>query len=270
MRLFRMIGPACVVFVLGCTSAAPAAPTTAPAPPATAAPTVAKPAAASPAASVAASPSAAAAARALPSPSAAAQPAASPASSPAAGPSPSPLAAGSPVSLPQMMLQGTPTPGFTLTAAGFKDGDTLPMENTCAPSGDPNNGKSPVLSWTGAPSGARSFAIIEQDMDVPPPNGPVVHWLIYNIPATTTSLTAGLPQQESLPNGANQAVNSIRSIGYIGSCPPPGAAPHHYVFQLFALDNTVPVQPQSTLPTVAPSMQGHVLAQTQLGATFGR
>jgi len=172
------------------------------------------------------------------------------------------------VAIPQMMLQGTPTPGFTLTAAGFKDGDALPQENTCAPSGDPNQGKSPALSWTGAPSGARSFAIVEQDMDVATP---VVHWLIYNIPAATTSLTAGLPQQETLPNGGgNQAVNSIRSIGYIGSCPPPGAAPHHYVFQLFALDNTVPVQPQATLPTVAPQMQGHILAQTQLRAMFGR
>jgi Raf kinase inhibitor-like YbhB/YbcL family protein len=166
-----------------------------------------------------------------------------------------------------MMLQGTPTPGFTLTAAGFKDGDTLPQENTCAPSGDPNQGKSPALSWTGAPAGVRSFAIVEQDMDVATP---VVHWLIYNIPGTATSLTAGEPQQETLTSGANQGVNSIRSIGYIGSCPPPGGAPHHYVFQLFALDNMVTVQPQATLPTVAPQMEGHILAQTQLRAMFGR
>jgi len=170
-----------------------------------------------------------------------------------------------------MALQGTPTPGFTLTAAGFKDGDTLPAENTCAPTGNPNAAPSPALSWTGAPANTRSFAIVEQDMDVPPPNGPVVHWLIYNIPGTMTSLPAGVPQMDTLPGGAMQGVNSLRSIGYIGSCPPPGAAPHHYVFALFALDSTLNVTPQpATLVTVSPAMQGHVLGQTALRSMFGR
>jgi hypothetical protein len=107
-------------------------------------------------------------------------------------------------------------------------------------------------------------------MDVPPPNGPVVHWLIFNIPSSVTQLDPNLPQTETLPNGAGQGVNSLRTLGYIGSCPPPGAAPHHYVFQLFAMDAPVTLKSPVTLVDFQPAMQGHVLAQTQLRSTFGR
>jgi Raf kinase inhibitor-like YbhB/YbcL family protein len=138
------------------------------------------------------------------------------------------------------------------------------------PTGQPNGATSPPLSWAGAPANTRTFALIEQDMDVPAPNGPVVHWLTFNIPANVTSLTQGLPQTETLPNGATQGVNSLRTLGYIGSCPPPGAAPHHYVFQLFALDTTLNARSPALLPDVYPMMQGHILAQTQLASTFGR
>ena len=169
------------------------------------------------------------------------------------------------------MLQGTPTPGFVLGAATFKEGDTLPAANTCAPyNANPNAAPSPALVWTGAPSNTKSFVLVEQDMDVPPPNGPVVHWLIFNIPGAATALNAAIPQSATLPDGSVQGVNSLRSIGYIGSCPPVGAAPHHYVFQLFALDNTLTVGSPAVLPDVNTAMQGHILGQTALHTTFGR
>jgi Raf kinase inhibitor-like YbhB/YbcL family protein len=170
----------------------------------------------------------------------------------------------------QAALQGTQTPGFALTSTAFKEGDTFPTQFTCVPTGQPNGATSPPLSWSGAPANTRAFVLIEQDMDVAPPNGPVVHWLLINIPANVTSLTQGLPQTETLPNGATQGVNSLRTLGYIGSCPPPGAAPHHYVFQLFALDTTLNARSPALLPDVYPMMQGHILAQTQLASTFGR
>jgi Raf kinase inhibitor-like YbhB/YbcL family protein len=164
-----------------------------------------------------------------------------------------------------MLITGTATPGFTLQSSAFKDGDTLPTEFTCA-----GSQTSPPLSWSGAPAAARAFALVEQDADVPPPNGPVVHWLIFNIPATETSLSPGLPQVATLPNGAVQGVNALRSLGYIGSCPPPGAAPHHYVFQLFALDGPLNVKPEPTIVDVQTALGSHILAQTQLRAMFGR
>ena len=112
--------------------------------------------------------------------------------------------------------------------------------------------------------------MVLQDMDVPPPNGPFVHWIIYNIPATSTSLTAGLPKDATLSSGAMQGVNSARSLGYLGACPPPGAAPHHYVFQLLATDAPITVKAQPTIVDVQAALQGHSVAQTQLRAMFGR
>jgi Raf kinase inhibitor-like YbhB/YbcL family protein len=169
-----------------------------------------------------------------------------------------------------MMLSGTATPGFALTSSAFQEGSTFPTEFTCAVTGQVGSGVSPPLAWSGAPGGARSFALVEQDMDVPPPNGPVVHWMIYNIPASEMSLTMGVPNDETLANGARQGLNARRTPGYLGSCPPPGAAPHHYVFQLFALDNTLSLPAQASVVDLQPAMQGHILAQTRLQALFGR
>jgi Raf kinase inhibitor-like YbhB/YbcL family protein len=152
-----------------------------------------------------------------------------------------------------------------LTSSAFKDGDTLPTEFTCA-----GAGTSPPLAWSGSPGNARAFTLVEQDMDVPPPNGPFVHWIIYNIPGSVTSLTPGQPQEATLSNGAMQGINGQRTIGYLGACPPPGAAPHHYVFQFFATDGPLAIKAQPTLVDLAPALQGHVVAQTSLRAMFGR
>jgi hypothetical protein len=169
-----------------------------------------------------------------------------------------------------MILSGTATPGFTLTSSAIQEGGTIPPEYTCAPSGQAGTGSSPPLAWSGAPSTARAFALVEQDMDVPPPNGPVTHWMIFNIPGTETSLATNVPNDETLANGAKQGLNSRRTIGYLGACPPPGAAPHHYVFQLFALDGPVTLPSPATIVDLQTAMQNHIVAQTQLRAMFGR
>jgi Raf kinase inhibitor-like YbhB/YbcL family protein len=169
-----------------------------------------------------------------------------------------------------MIMSGPATPDFSLTAATFKEGDTLPAENTCAPTGNPNAAPSPALSWSGAPAAAKAFTLVEQDMDVPPPGGPVVHWIIYNIPAAMTSLPAAVPQADTTSFGAGQGINALRSIGYIGSCPPVGAAPHHYVFQLLATDAALNLKSQPTIVDLNTALQGHVVGQTALHAMFGR
>jgi Raf kinase inhibitor-like YbhB/YbcL family protein len=168
------------------------------------------------------------------------------------------------------MLSGTVTPGFSLQSTAFKDGDNLPAEYTCAVTGSVGSGSSPPLSWSGAPGNTRAFAVVVQDTDVPPPNGPFVHWVIYNIPGTLTSLAPAMAEVDALPNGAMQGINGRRALGYLGACPPPGGAAHHYVIQLFALDAPVTVKAQPTIVELASAMQGHVIAQTQLGAMFGR
>jgi Raf kinase inhibitor-like YbhB/YbcL family protein len=109
----------------------------------------------------------------------------------------------------------------------------------------------------------------EQDPDIPPPNA-VTHWLTYNIPSSVTQLDPGQTAAETLPNGAMQGLNSRRTLGYLGACPPVGSSPHHYTFQLFALDGTLPLQAGATIVDVQRAMTGHIVGQTQLVALFGR
>jgi Raf kinase inhibitor-like YbhB/YbcL family protein len=166
-----------------------------------------------------------------------------------------------------LLAVGTVTPGFTLTSSAFSDNGTLPSEYSCAAS---NGGVSPPLAWSGAPSTARAFALVDQDQDVPPPNGPFTHWVVYNLPAGVTQLEASQPTTPTLPNGGLQGLNGRGQTGYLGACPPPGAAPHRYTFQLFALDGPLSVQPGAPIGAVRDAMSGHVVAQTQLIANFGR
>jgi Raf kinase inhibitor-like YbhB/YbcL family protein len=166
-----------------------------------------------------------------------------------------------------LLAVGTVTPGFTLTSSAFSDNGNLPSEYSCAAS---NGGVSPPLAWSGAPASARAFALVDQDQDAPPPNGPFTHWVVYNLPATVTQLEANQPTTATLPNGGAQGLNGRGQTGYLGACPPPGAAPHRYTFQLFALDGPLSLQPGAPIAALRDALNGHVVAQTQLIALFGR
>src|SRR5512140_3435306 len=63
---------------------------------------------------------------------------------------------------------------------------------------------SPALAWKGAPKGTKSFALTVYDPDAPTGSG-WWHWVVYNLPATTTSLAAGAgdAKKPALPAGAS-------------------------------------------------------------------
>jgi Raf kinase inhibitor-like YbhB/YbcL family protein len=171
-----------------------------------------------------------------------------------------------------VLFTGQPTPGFTLQSTDISADNTIPTMFTCVA---PGGGTSPQLSWSGAAANTQSYALVEQDPDTPTPN---THWLVYNIPASVTQLAQGQPtEQPTLPNGAMQGQDHAQGIlatfaliGYEGACPPPGAAPHHYTFQLFALDQMLPLQPAATINQLKTAMAGHIVGQTELVAPFGR
>lgn len=98
--------------------------------------------------------------------------------------------------------------------------------------GDFDN-SSPELRWDGAPIETRSFALIAEDPDAP--KGLFTHWVIYNIPAQIRHLPAGIPAQETLPNGIRQGINSFGKLGYGGPYPPSGDPAHRYYFRIYAL-----------------------------------
>ena len=130
--------------------------------------------------------------------------------------------------------QTLPPPSkFKVTTSAYFDTDWIPVQYTCGVS----DAGSPGVQWSDAPQGTASFALIFHDTDAAPAKGTmdVTHWIVWNIPAGPTQVPPGvLP--DTTPDGIQQGKN-IRGVnGYQPPCPPPGAMPHHYVLELYALD----------------------------------
>ena len=152
---------------------------------------------------------------------------------------------------------------FILTSAAFKDGAPIPGKYTCD-GGD----VSPPLTWSGAPAGTRSVALIADDPDAP--GGTWVHWVLYNLPAEVSELPENIAKVESLDlGGARQGRNDFRRPGYGGPCPPPGPA-HRYFFKLYALDTRLELKAGAQKKDVEAAMEGHVLGSAQLMGTYAR
>jgi Raf kinase inhibitor-like YbhB/YbcL family protein len=130
------------------------------------------------------------------------------------------------------------------------------------------DGISPELWWDRV-DGAQSYALILEDPDAKSAT-PFVHWLAYNIPAEQTSLPEGLEEQPQLsePQGLRQGRTSTGSVGYFGPRPPVGDPPHHYHFQVFALDRQLDVPPGVERDELLQAMHGHVIAAGELVATY--
>jgi Raf kinase inhibitor-like YbhB/YbcL family protein len=137
---------------------------------------------------------------------------------------------------------------------------------------------SPPLAWTDVPGPTVTLALICDDPDAPSPARPAaepwVHWVLYDVPAETRELPAGIPQSKepgSLP-GARQGTNSWKSdnIGYRGPAPPPGSGTHRYVFHLYALDSRLELAPGADKSKLLRAMKGHVLAEGKLTGTYQR
>jgi Raf kinase inhibitor-like YbhB/YbcL family protein len=149
-----------------------------------------------------------------------------------------------------------------ISSPAFGDGDRIPVNQTA----DGTN-LSPELRWAGAPQNTRSFALICEDPDAP--RGTWTHWVLFNVPADTTSYAEGVPAAGELPDGARQGKNDFGKIGY-GGPSPPGGKPHRYYFKLYALDTKLDLPAGAGKDQVLGAMKGHVLAEGQLLGHYGR
>ena len=152
-------------------------------------------------------------------------------------------------------------------SAEFADGAPIPPANSFSGFGCTGENQSPSVSWSGAPADTKSYALIVHDPDAPTGVG-FFHWVVYDIPAGTTSL----PQNAatSLPRGAHSGHNDFGTTSYGGPCPPPGS-PHRYVFTVYALG--VPTLGITDPPTGALlrfMLAQHTLAYGRLVGTFQR
>ena len=147
---------------------------------------------------------------------------------------------------------------LTVTSTAFAEGRPIPVRYSCW-----GKGISPPLEWSGAPGGTKSFALIFDDPDAP--SGTYVHWVMFNIPASSTSLAEAVPPDAKLQDGSVQGANSSRRIGFTSPCPPSGT--HRYYFKLHALDTMLDLAGGASKEQLLTAMQGHVLAQGQLMGT---
>jgi Raf kinase inhibitor-like YbhB/YbcL family protein len=154
---------------------------------------------------------------------------------------------------------------FTLTSTDAHAGQLMAVAQMFNGMGCTGQNISPALAWHGAPASAKSFAITIYDPDAPTGSG-WWHWVVYNIPATTTQLAQGAGGAGAkLPAGAKQGSTDFGKPGYGGPCPPKGDAPHHYIFTVYALDApSIDVPETATAAYIGFNLHGHTIAK----ATF--
>ncbi len=149
---------------------------------------------------------------------------------------------------------------MALTSTAFDDSGIIPPKYDGV-----ETGVSPPLSWTNTPAGTQSFVLLLHDLEPAPKQNTadITHWVLFNIPGTTTSLPEAIAAGPQLADGTIQAKN-VRGIpGYMGPEAPPPLY-HHYVFELYALDTKLSLGPDATRAQVFDAMQGHVLGKAVL------
>ena len=147
---------------------------------------------------------------------------------------------------------------LALKSPAFANGGMIPSVYTCE-----GADSAPLLEWSGAPAGTKSFVLIVDDPDAPDPKAPkmtYVHWVLYDIPASVARLDA------QMPPGARDGLNDWKRTGYGGPCPPIGR--HRYFFKLYALDTMLGDLGKATKATVEAAMRGHVIGQAELMGTY--
>jgi Raf kinase inhibitor-like YbhB/YbcL family protein len=132
---------------------------------------------------------------------------------------------------------------------------------------------SPALEWSGAPAGTKSFVVTLFDPDEHSTPSGWWHWVVYDLPATTTSLPkgAGAEHSTALPAGAMQGRTDLGNDAYHGPCPDKGDPPHRYTFSVYALDVAkLGVPADSSGAMVVSTAQEHVIGKAVFVAHYGR
>ena len=150
---------------------------------------------------------------------------------------------------------------MTVTSEAFDALGRIPRRHT-----GEGEDVSPALSWSGAPDGTKSFAVICHDPDAPlvqPGSYGFVHWVLYDLPGSTTSLDEGTSE------GTSGATDFGRN-GYGGPMPPEGHGPHHYYFWVLALDTEPGLEPGLTLWQFLERVEPHVIGMNRIVGVYER
>jgi Raf kinase inhibitor-like YbhB/YbcL family protein len=173
--------------------------------------------------------------------------------------------------------RGAGISNLTLVTTAWPDGGMIPLRYTQA-----GPELSPAIQWSAPPAGTASFVLSFEDADTVVNNTTdgILHWLLWNIPATASGLPQGLPDGFELPDGIRQI--SASGSRYRGPGAPGSGPVHHYLLTLYALDTMLDAQvkpqgpqdpnpnPQSVRASVFQAMAGHIRAKAAYVGLFHR
>jgi len=141
-----------------------------------------------------------------------------------------------------------------ITSPVFENNQTVPMKYTCE---GPNI--NPPLNFEDIPFETKSLVLIVEDPDAPAK--PWVHWLVFNIPPTTTKV-----EEDSIPIGGTQGHANGGTFGYEGPCPPSNT--HRYIFKLYAVDTILDIPQTSDRLIVLDNIKNHIIDKAELTGIY--
>lgn len=160
---------------------------------------------------------------------------------------------------------------LTLTSSDIAAGQLMTSTQVYAGFGCTGENMSPHLSWSGAPEGTASFALLVFDPDAPTGSG-WWHWQLINIPSDVTTLAAnsGNTDGSTTPDGSLQMRNDFGEHGFGGACPPEGHGAHRYQFTIYALSTVLDVPKTASAALVGYMVNANALASSTLEALYER
>jgi hypothetical protein len=122
--------------------------------------------------------------------------------------------------------------------------------------------RSPPFFIADAPENTKSFVLIMDDIDSHVKGGKKNHWVMWNIPLIN-EIEEGI-----IPYGAIVGVNDFGGNEYVGPCPQVGE--HRFEFKLYAIDQLLNIDENSTKKELLDAIEGKILAQNCVVCKYKR
>ncbi len=156
---------------------------------------------------------------------------------------------------------GAATETIRVESASFQNGGPIPVRHTA--DGD---GVSPALSWSNLPSETVEVVVVVEDPDIPAPQ-PFIHLIAVLEPATSGVAEGGF--DKGAP-GVRLGKTSMGGTGWLPNDPPPGHGPHHYLFQVFALNRRIAWDDAPGKDEVKAALKDAVIAKGVITGVYER
>ena len=143
---------------------------------------------------------------------------------------------------------------LVVKSPSFQPNTLIPKKYSC--DGEDMN---PPLTIEGVPKESKSLALIVDDPDAP--GGTFDHWVVWDIPPSTTKIA-----EHSVPG--IEGLNGSRQKGFMGPCPPSGT--HRYFFKVYALDTALKLGAKTTKRDLEKAIQNHILGKGELIGLYHR